>query len=196
MSVFTQVSIAQAKAGLETYSFHRDGQSYVWMPVIHYESGKGTYAEMRYNYEDINTASIFLGKSFHVGSNRIDVKPMIGISAGHFNGISFALNADAEMGSFFWSCESQFSIASKKSNTNFFFNWSEAGINVTKNLFAGLSYQYTIESSNTESSPGILAGVSFGNITIPFYLFQPFSNNQLLVLGFNYEYKLKNRHKQ
>jgi len=195
MCLLVQLSSAQAKAGMETYSFHREGQSYVWMPVMHYESRKGTYAEIRYNYEDVNTFSLFGGKNFHIGpSGSFNLKPMIGVSAGQFNGISFALNAGAEKGAFFWSSESQFSASLKRSAPNFFFNWSEAGINITKNLFAGLSFQYTVQSGITEPAPGFMAGFSFGNLSIPVYLFQPFSKDQLFVLGFNYEYDLTNSH--
>lgn len=160
------------------------------MPVIHFQSGKGAYAEIRYNYEDDETISFFAGRSFSTGQQfQITVTPMLGISAGRFKGLSLGANADAEWKNWFVSTQMQFSKSFSKTNGDFFFCWTEAGLNFSGSFFAGPAFQFTRQSGLSEFEPGMLAGFSFGNVTIPFYLFRVFSRDQYIILGVNYEYQ-------
>ena len=52
-------AFTQAKSGIENYNLLSQGKEYVWMPVAHYQSTKGIYAELRYNYEDVQTFSLY-----------------------------------------------------------------------------------------------------------------------------------------
>src|SRR5687767_3853184 len=72
----------QGKGGVENYNFLRQGESYIWMPVLHYQAKKGFYSELRYNYEELKTFSIFGGKTFTAANKVIEITPMIGFSAG------------------------------------------------------------------------------------------------------------------
>lgn len=162
------------------------------MPVVHYQSGKGIYAELRYNYEDVNTVSLFCGKTIAGGNNlRYSLSPMAGFSAGQYTGTGLACNAEAACGNFFVSSQLQYCKALKKECTNFFFSWSEAGYSFLKIFFAGAALQYTLQAGLQAGEPGLLAGFNFGNISVPFYLFNPFRADQYLVIGINYEYHLK-----
>jgi hypothetical protein len=190
-------SFAQAKSGVESYNYLTRQQEYTWMPVVHYQSAKGIYAELRYNYEELKTVSLFGGKMFEIGNEAaISVTPMIGFSAGDFKGMSLAAKTDLEWKGLYASAEMQYSMGWKGGSSNFFFSWSEAGYSFTSNLFGGLAMQFTRQGNSNDFQPGIVAGVEFGNISIPFYLFSPFKQDQYFVLGVNYEYQLKKKKKR
>jgi hypothetical protein len=190
------MAFSQAKSGVENYNLLGQGNAYVWMPIVHYETKKGMYAELRYNYEDIKTLSLYAGKTFAGGSGfQYSLTPMTGYCIGKFTGLSFAANAEAEWKDLFISTQTQYSMATKKNMANFFFSWSEVGYNVFKNFFAGLAVQYTRQQGANDIQPGLLAGLNFKNISIPFYVFSPFQPDRCIVLGFSYEYHLKKKNK-
>ena len=191
---------AQWKAGIEQYVYTHTALSEAIVPVCHLQSADNFYAELRYNYEDIKTLSIYGGKTFSGGNRlRYDITPMAGFSTGRFTGISFAFNADLEWESFFISSQTQYSltikkkdsIAIKKNAGSFFFSWSELGYNFSRYFFAGLAMQYTRQKGKNDFKPGFLAGLNFKNLSFPFYLFSPFHPDHYFVLGVNYEFSFK-----
>lgn len=182
---------AQAKGGMENYNLLGKEHTYAWMPVVHYETKKGIYAELRYNYEEAQTFSVFGGKVLSMNSGSFSVTPMIGLSTGKFTGVSLAANAEAEFNKLFLSTETQYCMNAKKDGNNFLFSWSEIGYSIFPNLFAGFSFQYTIQQGAADPEPGLMAGLSFKNFSIPVYVFNPFGKRQYLVFGLNYEYHLK-----
>ncbi len=163
------------------------------MPVVHYETKKGMYAELRYNYEEVQTFSVFGGKVLSAKNNSFSITPMLGFSTGQFTGVSIAANAEAGINKFFFSSETQYSIAAKKGMSNFLFSWSEIGYTISPNLFAGFSFQYTLQQTGSDPEPGLMAGLTFKNISIPVYVFNPFHQKQYIVVGLNYEYHLNQR---
>jgi len=189
-------AFAQAKSGIESYNYVRRDNSYLWMPVLHYQSAKGMYAEFRYNYEDVRTVSLFAGKNILVGKGgHMSITPMLGISIGNFKGISLASSADLEWKNWFFSSQMQYSISLSKPDPDFFFCWSEAGTSISSFFFTGLAFQYTRQAGLNDFEPGVLAGFNVGNVSVPFYFFRPFSPDQTLVIGLNYEYRLKAKRK-
>jgi hypothetical protein len=188
------IAFTQAKSGVENYNQFGQGNEYVWMPVVHYQTNKGMYAELRYNYEDIKTLSLYAGKTLTGGSLfQYNFTPMAGYCIGKFTGLSLAANAEAEWKDFYFSTQTQYSMATKKNAANFFFSWSEAGYNVFRNFFAGLAVQYTRQQGVIDIEPGFVTGFTFKNISIPLYVFSPFQPGRFIVLGFNYEYHLKKK---
>ena len=173
--VFCNTGFSQAKSGVENYSLLSRGESYVWMPIIHYQSKKGMYAELRYNYEDLNTVSLYGGKTLAGGKKlQFSVTPMVGFAVGQFKGISFAANTDLEWKNIYLSSQSQYSIATKTLEPDFFFTWSELGYNISNYVFSGLAIQYTKQQGLNNTEPGVVAGVNFKDFSIPFYAFSPY----------------------
>jgi hypothetical protein len=197
-------ALAQPKAGAELYVYTGMPFSEAIVPVFHLQSVNNWYAELRYNYEDAKTLSLYGGKIFSGGNNlAYNITPMAGFSTGRFTGVSFAVNADIEWKNFFFSSQTQYSIAIKKNDSitikksaeNFFFSWSELGYTISDHFFAGLAMQYTKQGSENDFEPGFLAGLSFKNLSFPFYVFSPFRQERYFVLGVNYEFSLKKRKK-
>ncbi len=182
----------QAKSGLENYNFLGQGGVYSWMPVLHYESRSGLYTEIRYNYEALSTFSFFAGKKIKKeGAVSYSITPMLGLSAGTFSGISPALNTEAEWKNWFVSVQSQYSVSFSEKEQSFFFNWSELGYSLTPGVFAGIAAQYTKTGKEKQLEPGILAGIEWGRLSMPVYLFSPFSSQGYFVVGLNFQYTIK-----
>jgi hypothetical protein len=185
---------AQSKCVFENYNYWGRQTSGIFVPMIHFETNNNWYAEMRYNYEDAQTLSFFGGKTFS-GGNAVTyaITPMTGFSVGRFTGFSLATNIETEWRNFYISSQSQYSMALKKENSNFFFSWSELGYNISDHVFGGLAMQYTMQTNDNIFEPGIVVGISFKNISMPFYVFNPFRADHYFVLGLNYEYNFKRK---
>ena len=85
----------QSKSGIENYNYMGNKINYTWAPVVHNLTDKGMYTEMRYNYEELKTASLYLGKSFNAnGSIESSFTPAAGIVVGKYTGASMALNTE------------------------------------------------------------------------------------------------------
>jgi hypothetical protein len=185
--MFSNTVLSQAKSGVENYSLLSRGENYVWMPVIHYQSKKGIYAELRYNYEDLNTVSVYGGKTFAGGKTlQFSVTPMVGFAVGQFNGVSIATNTEVEWRSIYLSSQTQYSIATQVGEPDFFFTWSELGYNISRHLYGGFAIQYTKQQAFSDTEPGIVLGFNFRNFSIPVYAFSPLSSNPNFIIGLNY----------
>ena len=194
--IFCNTGFSQAKTGVENYSLLSRGDNYVWMPVIHYQSKKGIYAELRYNYEELNTVSLYGGKTFAGGKElQFSITPMIGFAVGDFNGVSFATNTEVEWKNIYLSAQSQFSMSTKTGEPDFFFSWSELAYNFSKNIFGGLAIQYTRQQGLNETEPGVVAGVNLKDFSIPVYVFNPFSSKPYFIVGLNYEFNFNGKQK-
>ena len=187
-------SQAQSKWVIENYNYVGQPGLAVVVPMVHFETKKNWYAELRYNYEDNQTVSFFGGKTF-TGGKRFEysLTPLAGFSAGRFTGVSFGTNTDADWKNFYLSTQSQYSFGTKKDVADFFFSWSEIGYNISKNFFAGLAMQYTRQIDNNSFEPGFVAGFEIKNFSFPVYVFSPFRTGCYFVVGINYEYNSKKR---
>lgn len=190
-------TIAQWKAGIEQYNYIGSPLAGAFVPVCHMQSSSDWYAELRYNYEDVQTFSVYGGKKITKGNDfHYSVTPMMGFSAGRFTGISFAANIEAEWKKFYLSSETQYSIATKRVSKDFFFNWSEIGYNITSFFFSGLTVQYTRQPGKIIFEPGFLTGLTLNKVSFPVYIFRPFRSGCYFISGVIYEYSFSGKNKQ
>jgi hypothetical protein len=181
---------AQSKTGIENYNFLSSGEDYVWMPVVHHLGKKRWYTEMRYNYEETNSVSVYIGKSF-CGKGDFDytVTPMLGIVFGNFKGGSLALNMELEHNKVSASMQTQYTINTSEVNKSFFFNWAELEYHLAKWLYAGLSTQLTKGyKRNLTTEYGVVAGLVIKKLSIPVYIFNPLGDKKNYIIGINAEW--------
>jgi len=194
--IYCCYTFAQSKSGLENYSLVGNDHTYSWMPIAHYQAKKGFYTELRYNYEDVKTASLYCGKTFLVGTKKkIVLIPMIGGSAGTFSGVSAALKTEGDFDRCFASTELQYSWSLNPENPGFMFSWTEAGLNLAKNFFAGVTIQTTLQRGANEFEPGVMLGFTAGRLCVPVYFFKPFSTGNYMMIGLNYELQFLGKRK-
>ena len=181
----------QDKIDFEQYHVMDPHQPYTYMPVMHYQHKKNWYAEARYNYEAMETFSLYLGRAFTGGNNlNYTFVPMLGGSMGKFKGVSTGLNIDMEYNKFFFSSQAQYSMPTNQYGQNYWYSWSEVGYQSMKWLYAGLSVQHTHDRlTGDEVQPGMMIGFTFNRFTIPVYTFDPFTNGRNFIVGFNMAWK-------
>jgi len=184
------VGSSQSHGGFEQYYYAGDGVSTI-VPRIYYESPHNWYGEVRYNYEALQTISLNAGKIFsHKKELFYSFTPFAGIVLGRLNGGTVGSNIKMEYKNLFFSSESQYTFSFEKKDADFYFNWSEAGYQLTSLLYAGVALQITHayeRRSNLE--PGVMMGFTYRNWTFPLYAFDPVGSNKNFVLGINWEWK-------
>jgi hypothetical protein len=186
----------QSEVTLEQYHIINTGQPSMYMPVMHYQHAKNWYAEARYNYEDAETFSLYLGRAFTGEKNSLNysIVPMLGGSMGRWQGISTGLNIDIDLNNFFFSSQSQYSRSTSLYGDYFVYNWSEVGYQSLKWLYAGLSMQHTHDRFiGNDLQPGFMVGFTFNRFTIPLYTFKPFNNSRNFIVGVTMEWKSKKK---
>ena len=191
------LTIAQSKTSIEQYHVAGNNRSYMPMSIAHLQSEKNWYAEGRYNYEDAETFSLYLGKTF--ARNKAlsySLTPILGGVIGNFNGVSAGINMDLDYSRFSFSGQSQYSFSIDQRTDNFFYNWSELVYQPLAWLYSGVSVQNTrLYKTETVLEPGVLVGFTFRNVTIPFYTFAPFKKSRYFILGLTIEWE-KSRQKR
>ncbi len=190
LCLFCNTSFSQTKMGVENYNFLNRKMEYIWMPVVHHQTKKGFYTELRYNYEDIKTGSLYFGRSFAGGKNlEFDIIPMLGIVVGKYNGASAAVNIELEYKNLFLSIHPQYTINKDKDADTFYFNWSELAYQPLKFMYAGVSVQQTkLYKTAMENEYGLLLCFVAKKYSFPVYLFSPFRKDQNFIVGVNMEW--------
>jgi len=181
----------QAKLSFEQYSFLGAGANSLVAPVAHYQHKSKWYAEARYNYEDINTFSLYAGRTFSAQHDfSWSLTPMIGGMTGKMKGGSFGLNSECSFKKFGFSSQAQYSMSSQTQLDNFFYNWSELYYSPVDWVYTGIAVQHTrLYASNSLVDPGILLGFSYNQWSFPLYSFNPFAAERYFIVGINWEWK-------
>ena len=110
------------EATLNNYIFKDD---YIFNPVL--TADKGTlHLESRYNYEDLNTLSLFAGYNIEAGNELyFELTPMFGFAFGETNGVIPALEFTVTFGKLEWYSESEYLFITDEGGENYFYGWSE-----------------------------------------------------------------------
>jgi hypothetical protein len=188
-----QAGFSQTEVSLEQYHYMGNSQAYTYMPVMHIQDKRNWYAEARYNYEDLQTFSLYMGRSFTGDRDlKYTATPLLGGSVGRFKGVSAGLNLDLEYYNFYLSAQSQYSFSTNSLSEDFMYYWSEAGYQALNWLYAGISWQQTRgQYSGNLLEKGLLIGFSFKQFTVPVYAFTPFNKDRYFILGFTYSWASK-----
>jgi hypothetical protein len=163
------------------------------VPMAHYTTAKNWYGEVRYNYEDINTVSVYAGKTFSSGDDEwsYSATPMIGGLMGTMQGGAAGANIDVSYGKLFFSTQSQYAFSMRDKMNKYFFSWSEIGVEALPWLYGGLALQQTNPYREKGAMEGgCTIGLMIKNWTIPLYIFNPFENeNKFFIVGVNWEWQ-------
>lgn len=185
--IFILVQV-EGQIGFEQYCYVQDKKMTTLVPIFNYETNNHWYTEARFNYEELNSLSLYVGKNFtREGKLSYSIIPLVGGVAGKFRGASTGFNAVVEYSDFFFSTQSQYTVSFYSNHSDFFFSWCELGYQPWKWFYAGLTVQQTYlqEAESICSEPGIVVGFSMGRFTFPLYVFNPLSNSNYFVLGLN-----------
>ena len=140
------------------------------------------HIEARYNYEDRQSISGFIGWTFEEGTKlQLELTPMIGGVVGDTDGLVPALELTLSFRRLEFYSEGEYVIG-VNGTSSFLYNWSEVSFRAADWLRAGIGTQRTRAfGTPRDIQRGVLAGVNVGKIAGTFYLFNPGSDDYYVV---------------
>jgi len=134
---------------------------------------KWLHLEWRYNYEDQETASAWIGYNFRTGNNFVfEITPMVGAVFGKTQGVAPGALMSMAYRKFDLSTESEYVFDTEDQTGNFFYTWSELGYSPADWLRIGVAGQRTrAYETPLELQRGPFVGVSYKNLNVTTYVF-------------------------
>jgi hypothetical protein len=148
------------------------------------------HLEARYNYEDLDTASLWGGYNLSGGEEITwEVTPMLGFVFGDTDGIAPGYKGSIGWKSLELYSEGEYVIDGHDASDSFFYNWSELTIAPFDWCRFGLVTQRTrAYDTDREVQRGLLAGFSFKRVDATAYVLNPDDNDPVWVfaIGLNF----------
>jgi hypothetical protein len=143
------------------------------------------HVEARYNYEDLETASAWIGANFEVGDTlAFTVTPMLGAVFGQTAGIAPGYRAGLAWRQLELTSEGEYLVDSSDSSENFFYTWSELSGYPLEWLRLGAVVQRTrAYESERDIQRGFLVGGSWRQADFTAHLFNPDEDDPTVVLA-------------
>ncbi|MGH9322623.1 MAG: hypothetical protein ACRD3V_22395 [Vicinamibacteria bacterium] len=172
------------------FVFDPPDESSYFSPIFYADRG-ALHLEGRFNYEDRETASVFVGRNFELGENvTLTAVPLFGFVFGNTNGIAPGAEIEIAWRRLALYAESEYVFDLEESDDSFFYTWSEATFSVTEWLRAGLVVQRTrAYETGLDIQRGLLIELSRGKLSFGFHWFNPDrSEDQVFAYALGYEF--------
>jgi hypothetical protein len=145
------------------------------------------HLEARYNYENLNTGSAWLGYNLAGGEKLAwEFTPMLGGVFGNTTGV-----APGYKGSLSWwklelDSEGEFVCDVGDSSKSYFYNWSELSLAPVEWFRFGLVTQRTrLYKSDRDIQRGVLVGIQYKKVAGTVYVLNPDESKPTFVLAFS-----------
>jgi hypothetical protein len=183
----TSESEWQLEGLLYDYILPHEGD--ILMPIL-YVDWRSFHAEVRYNYEDMRTASVFAGYRLEAGEKlAFGATPMVGILFGNSSGLAPGLLLDLAYGKFDFYSESEYIVDFSGSENNYFYTWTELAFTPLENIRTGISANRTrLYQAELDVQKGLFAQCTFGKSTAGFHYFNPFTEDYFFVASLGFEF--------
>jgi len=160
-----------------TGNFLPDQTDYI-QPTVSADRG-ALHLEGRYNYEDLKSASGFIGWNYETGSKvTLRLTPMFGAVTGQTDGVIPAFELSLEFGHLGLDTESEYVLDLNDSNDSFFYHWSELTLSTADWVSAGLVIQRSrLIHNSREVQGGPMVRLTRGPIEGAAYFFNPGSED-------------------
>ena len=141
--------------------------------------------ETRYNYEDRDSTSFFVGANLEFGDKvKLSLTPMVGGVAGQTDGIIPGLEADFTWGPLEAYGEAEYVFDLNDSSSKYFYMWSELSVWPTEWLRAGMVTQRTrVYQTDRDIQRGLLVGFALKKLDGTVYVFNPGSDDHFTVVS-------------
>ena len=144
----------------------------------------------RYNYEDKETGSLWVGYNFSTGQNLVfEATPMIGGVFGNTTGVAPGYLASLSWKKIALFTEGEYVFDTKDKVGNFFYSWMELTYSPREWCRAGLVAQRTkAYHTDLDIQRGLLVGFSYNKLDFTTYVFNAGWTDPTIVLslGFNF----------
>jgi hypothetical protein len=148
------------------------------------------HLEARYNYEALDSGSIWIGANFSAGDKlKFEFTPMVGGVFGDTRGIAPGYKASLNCGKWDLYTEGEYVFDSDGSFRNFFYTWSELTLSPLDWFRFGLVVQHTkVTHSEIEIQRGFLVAFAYKKVTFTTYCFDPDASRPTVVLALAIEF--------
>jgi len=133
------------------------------------------HLEARYNYEAIDSGSLFVGWTFS-GGNKLtwELTPILGAVFGQKEGIAPGFEASLAYGIVDFYTETEYVRDTEVKEDSFTYSWNELGISPLAWLRVGIVGQRTmVYQSERDIQRGLFAQFMYRKATLGFYIFNP-----------------------
>ncbi|ABF12640.1 hypothetical protein [Cupriavidus metallidurans] len=163
------------------WNMPRQEQSY--LSAIAIAERDKLHLEARANYEAMHAQSAFVGWSFAGGETfTYKVTPIIGFAMGSIHGVIPGLEASLAAYKFDYYIEAEYLTGSGTQTPSYLYAWSELGYRPVDWLRLGFVMQRTrIYGGDREFQRGGLVQLTFKNVTVGCYWFNPGSSEQVVM---------------
>jgi len=146
--------------------------------------------EARYNYEALETGSLWVGYKFSTGETLVfEFAPMLGGVFGNLTGVAPGYNLLLSYKRFELSSQGEYYFDAAESSENFFYTWSELTYSPLEWLRAGLVIQRTkAYKTEFDIQRGFLVGVAYKRVDLTGYVFNLGWTDPTLVLSIGFSF--------
>jgi len=141
------------------------------------------HLEARYNYEDLDTGSAWVGYNLGGGEKVAwELTPMVGGVFGNVVAVAPGYRGSVGWRKLEFASEGEYVFGSKDDDEWFFYNWSELTVAPADWWRVGLATQRTrAYAADRDTQRGIVAGFSYRSLDAAFYLFNPDDDVSIVV---------------
>jgi hypothetical protein len=153
--------------------FLEDDEDYL-QPTVALDRDR-LHLEARYNYEDRDTASAWIGINLAAGDAlSLDFTPMLGVVAGRTKGIAPGFKGTLGWRSLALYSEAEYVFDADDSSDSFLYSWSELTLAPAEHWRIGIVAQRTrVYETDFDIQRGLLLGASFGRLDVTAYVLNP-----------------------
>lgn len=158
-------------AELNAYAF--EGGDKFLLPILKADRG-WLHLEARYNYEDFQTYSGWVGYNWTTSTPKLDiaVTPMIGAAGGNTKGLLAGFEATFTLGKFELYSETEHLWDTAGEEYNFLYTWTDLTYSPAENWWLGISAQRTrLFQTDLEIQRGFMLGIGVGKFAFTGYLY-------------------------
>jgi len=154
------------------------------IPIVIADRGR-LHLEARYNYEALETGSLWAGLNLEWGDEvTLAFTPMLGYAFGDAEGILPGFEATLSYGSFELYSEFEYFIDPDDSYENFLYNWSELSWEPGHGFRVGLTTQRTrVYDTERSIQRALLLGYSVADWSFTAHLFNPGDDDHFVVFA-------------
>ena len=137
------------------------------------------HLEARYNYEAIDSGSLFVGWKF-TGGNKLtwELTPILGAVFGQKEGVAPGFEASLAYGIVDFYTESEYVRDTEVKEDSFTYSWNELGLSPLEWMRFGIVTQRSMAyQSDRDIQPGFFAQVIYRKATLGVYVFNPDDND-------------------
>jgi hypothetical protein len=187
-AVAEQAEQKKWNVSLSAYTYIvKDDEDYV-QPTLRADR-EWLHLEARYNYEDQDTGSVWVGYNFSFGDElTFDFTPMVGGVFGRTEGVAPGYEFTLAWRGIELYSEAEFVIDTEDSSDSFFYTWSELTYSPLEWLRGGIVVQRTkAYETDFDIQRGLMVGVTYRQLDFAVYVLNP-DDDPLVVLGVSYEF--------